>query len=86
MLDRASDVPGPSIRIGKGSRIRLVFVEGPSTDYYKIQACVIDFSLHQRNNTGCGCNPVTFAVGNRGCCDGVKQPGREADQSPPSSS
>jgi hypothetical protein len=43
------------------------------------------FSLRHLFQTGSGAHPASYPVGTRGCCPGVKRPGRKADHSPPSS-
>jgi hypothetical protein len=44
-----------------------------------------NFSLHHRVQNGSGAHPASYPMGARGSFLGVKQPGREADHSPPSS-
>jgi hypothetical protein len=44
-----------------------------------------NFSLHHRDQNGSGAHPASYPMGTRGSFLGVKQPGREADHSPPSS-
>jgi hypothetical protein len=44
-----------------------------------------NFSLYHRVQNGSGAHPASYPMGNRGSFRGVKQPGREADHSPPSS-
>jgi hypothetical protein len=44
-----------------------------------------NFSLHHRVQNGSGAHPASHPMGTRGSFAGVKQPGREADHSPPSS-
>jgi hypothetical protein len=44
-----------------------------------------NFSLHQHVETGPGGHPASYPMGTRGSFHGVKQPGHEADHSPPSS-
>jgi hypothetical protein len=44
-----------------------------------------NFSLHHRVQDGSGAHPVSYSMRSRGSLLGVKQPGREADHSPPSS-
>jgi hypothetical protein len=43
------------------------------------------FSLHHRIQNGSGAHPASYPVGTRDSFPAVKQPGREADHSPPSS-
>jgi hypothetical protein len=45
-----------------------------------------NFSLHHRVQTGSGAHPASYPMGSRGSFPGVKRPGSEADNSPPSSS
>jgi hypothetical protein len=44
-----------------------------------------NFSLHHRVQTGSGVHPASYLMGTTGSFPGVKQPGREAEHSPPSS-
>jgi hypothetical protein len=41
--------------------------------------------FHHRIQNGSGAHPASYPMGTRGSSRGVKQPGREADHSPPSS-
>jgi hypothetical protein len=43
-------------------------------------------SLQHHVQTGSGAHPASYPVGTRALSVGVKQPGHEADHSPPSSS
>jgi hypothetical protein len=61
----------------KGATIRYLDSDGM---LYKI----IFHSLHHRVQNGSGTHPASYPMGIRGSL-GVKQPGREADHSPPSS-
>jgi hypothetical protein len=56
----------------RGSRVR--FPEGAG-----------NFSLHHRVQNGSGAHPASYPMGTRCYFPGVKLPGREADNSPPSS-
>jgi hypothetical protein len=44
-----------------------------------------NFSLSHRVQNGSGAHPASYPMGTRGSFPRVKQPGREADHSPPSS-
>jgi hypothetical protein len=44
-----------------------------------------NFSLHHRVQNGSGAHSASYPVGTRVSSPGVKQPGREADHSPPRS-
>jgi hypothetical protein len=44
-----------------------------------------NFSLHHRIQNGSGAHPASYPMGTRNFSLGVKQPGREANHSPPSS-
>jgi hypothetical protein len=44
-----------------------------------------NFSLHHCVQNGFGAHPASYPMGTRGSFPGVKRPGCEADQSPPSS-
>jgi hypothetical protein len=44
-----------------------------------------NFSLHHRVKNGSGSHPASYPMGNRGYFLGAKRPGREAENSPPSS-
>jgi hypothetical protein len=44
-----------------------------------------NFSLHHLIQNGSGAHPASYAMGTRGFSLGLKQPGLEADHSPPSS-
>jgi hypothetical protein len=43
------------------------------------------FCLHHRTQNGSGAHPVSYPMGTKGLSLGIKQPGHEADHSPPSS-
>jgi hypothetical protein len=43
-----------------------------------------NFSLHHRDQNGCGAYPASYPVGTGTLSLGIKRPGREADHSPPS--
>jgi hypothetical protein len=66
---------------------------GIATDYgldswmirIQILAEAGNFSLQHHVQTGSEAHPVSYPVGTRGSFPGVKQPGHEADHSPPSS-
>jgi hypothetical protein len=45
----------------------------------------VNFSLHHRVQNGPGAHPASYAMGTRGSFLGLRQQGREADHSPPSS-
>jgi hypothetical protein len=55
----------------RGSRVRFLIGAG-------------NFSLYHRVQTGAGAHPASYPMGTMGSFPGVKQPGREADLSPPS--
>jgi hypothetical protein len=59
-----------------------IFFETPRVQF---PAGAGNFSLHQRVQDGSGAHPASYPVGTRGSFLEVKGPGREADQSPPSS-
>jgi len=44
-----------------------------------------NFSLYHRVQNCSGAHPVSYSMGTGGSFPGVKRPGREADQSPPTS-
>jgi hypothetical protein len=44
-----------------------------------------NFSLHHRVQNESGTHPASYPMGTRGSFPGVKQPGREANHSPPPS-
>jgi hypothetical protein len=56
----------------RGSRVRLPAGAG-------------NFPLHHRFQNGSGVHPASYPMDTRGSFPEVKQPGREADHSPPSS-
>jgi hypothetical protein len=50
----------------------------------RFPARVENFSLHHRVQNGSGAHPASYSMGTRVLSLGVKRPGREADDSPPS--
>jgi hypothetical protein len=44
-----------------------------------------NFSLHHRVQNGSGAHAASYPMGTRGSFPGIKRPGHEADNSPPSS-
>jgi hypothetical protein len=46
---------------------------------------LVIFLFHHRVQNGPGADPASYPVGTRGSFLGVKRPGRESDNSPPSS-
>jgi hypothetical protein len=51
----------------------------------RFPAWAVNFPLHHRVQNGSGAHPVFYPMGTKGSFLAVKQPGREADHSPPSS-
>jgi hypothetical protein len=63
------------------SRDSLVGIATSWTAWIQYPAGARDFSLLHSAQTGCEASPASYPMGTRG----VKQPGSEADHSPPSS-